>query len=145
MTEKKKRNWWWPDVNDEMGLKSAINGGAVAGLWIAISYVVSAAFIVFTGKGIFSGEVAPDEQIISIIVDAILVTLALILSWRIWKRAGHISAILILLWIIAEAATKAYVAPSKGLLISIILLVAATNGVRGTLAKKKQLKSPTPA
>jgi hypothetical protein len=148
MMEKKKWPKWrdfWPDVNDEKGLRYAINSGAIVGLWIAISYVVGAAFIFFTGKAMFTDEVAPDQQIISIIVDAILVTLALILGWRIWKKAGHISAIIILLWSITEAASKAYVAPGKGIIVSIILVILAINGVRGTLAKKKQLKSPAPA
>jgi hypothetical protein len=144
MAEKKKWPKWrdfWPDVNDEKGLKFAINCGAVVGLWFAISYVVSATFVFYTGKALFTGEVAPAEQVITLIVDAILVTVALILGWRIWKRAGHISAIVILIWSVAEVATKAYYAPGKGIIASLIILVLAINGVRGTLAKRNQMKT----
>jgi len=61
MTEKKKWPKWrdfWPDVNDEKGLKYAINSGAVVGLWFAISYCVSAAFVFYAGRS-FTSEVAP--------------------------------------------------------------------------------------
>ena len=88
---------------------------------------------------------APDKQVIYLIIDAILVTVALILAWRIWKRARHISATIILIWAIAEVALKGYFQPGAGIIASVIVLTLAINGARGTLAKRKQLKSPTPA
>jgi hypothetical protein len=144
----KKMKWsdaCWLNVNDERGMKSAIVLGAIVALWFAISYMINTTLIYFTGKGIFTGEMPADEQVYTMIGNLILVTVALILAWRICKRAGHISAIVLLIWCIIEVATKAYLAPGKGIVVGIILVVAAINGVRGTLAKRKQLKTAAPS
>lgn len=135
--EKKKRNVWWPDVNDEKGLKDAINCGAGVAVWIAISYLFVSIYLFYTGEGFFSGKLTAEEQTVTTIVNIFAILLALFLSWRIWKKSGYISAIIVLVWVVIEVSVKAVEAPGKGIIVSIIMLFLAVHGVRGTLANRK--------
>lgn len=67
---------------------------------------------------------------------AFVIALALFLGWRIWKKAGYISSILLLIWVVIEAGFKLIVRPGGGIVISIIMLICAIHGVRGTLKNR---------
>ena len=132
----KKSSTWWPNVKDEKGLKDAIHCGVGAALWLTVSYILGTIFLVYTGESLFTGSASSEEQIGIFIVNIIAIILSLFLAWRIWKNAGYISSIILLLWVITEVSYKFVLAPGKGIILSVILLLFAIHGLRGTIKNR---------
>ena len=133
---KKKSNSWWPNVKDEKGLKDAIHCGVGVALWLTVSYIFTTGYLIYTGEALFTGSATSEEQIGIFITNTIAILLSLFLAWHIWKKAGYISAIILLLWVISEVGYKFVLAPGKGIIISIIMLLLAIHGVRGTIKNR---------
>ena len=134
--EKKKSNSWWPNVNEEKGLKDAIHGGVGVAIWLTVSYLFTTGYLIYTGEGLFTGSATQEEQVGIFIVNTFAILLSLFLAWRIWKKAGYISAIILLLWVISEVGYKFVLAPGQGIIIGIIMLLFAIHGVRGTIKNR---------
>ena len=142
---KKKKGFFaqiWPNVATAEGRKEATNLGAFAAGWIAVSYLFVEIILITTGAGLFFDPADEAELLDRHIVNAILVVLATVFALRIWKKAGHISASIILIWTITEVGFKLVLAPGKGLILSALITVAAINGVRGTFATKEIRNKP---
>ena len=140
--EKKSRwSWLWPDVSTPKGKKDGINAGAVAAGWIAISYCVSFFLNLSTGQTLFSAYADQYERYAGLAVSIVVALIAAFLCWRIWKRQGHISASVVLIWTLVEVIMKATVAPGRGIVLSIIMTMAALSGVRGAWAYRRGRKS----
>lgn len=133
----KKGHYLWPNVEEEKGRNIAINAGVFAALWIAGSCMVSAIYVVYTGESLHYGVVPIDMVRIWVVGSALLVCLFLFLAWRIWAKAGYISALLLFLWMIFEIYIKATMQGLHGnWAFTIIVLLAVFHGMRGTHMKK---------
>jgi hypothetical protein len=126
----------WPEVSTPKGASNAILAGAIALAWLGASYALSLIFIFTTGSGLFL-TIDDDAQLYSTVgIDIFLICLAALLAWLLWKRQSLIVAWIGLIWTAVEVGAKLMFAPGKGVAVSIILLIASVNGVRGATAMR---------
>jgi len=76
------------------------------------------------------------ERYSTVGVEIFLVCLAALSAWLLWKRQSLIVAWIGLIWTAIEVVAKLILAPGKGVTVSIILLIASVNGVRGATAMR---------
>jgi hypothetical protein len=126
----------WPEVSTRKGASNAILAGAAALAWLGASYAFSLIFIFTTGSGLFL-TIEDDAQLYSTVgIEIFLICLAELLAWLLWKRQSLIVAWIGLIWTAVEVGAKLMFAPGKGVAVSIILLIASVNGVRGATAMR---------
>ena len=126
----------WPEVSTPKGASNAILAGVAALAWLGASYALSLIFIFTTGSGLFL-TIDDDWQRYSTVgIDIFLICLAALLAWLLWKRQSLIVAWIGLIWTAVEVGAKLMFAPGKGVAVSIILLIASVNGVRGATAMR---------
>jgi uncharacterized membrane protein (DUF2068 family) len=119
--------WIWPQVSDKASARKAIAQGAIAcgfiaTLDVAISIYATSHHQTFAGYGA------------SIAVDGVLFAL---IGWRLWKNS-RIAAVLGFLLMSIEIADKLLHHPGTFNLVTILLLLAILNSVRGAFALHKQ-------
>jgi hypothetical protein len=125
---------WWPSVVTQSGAKEAAHQGAGAAILVA-SVTVLFAILAMFGIRILSGFSA------TALFDAAIFG---IVAWRIY-RMSRAWALVGLIGFMAERAYSLYVrgfTVGAGLFVSIVILFAFINGVRGTFAFHKLSKTP---
>lgn len=128
----------WPSLETEHGRKDAIQYGAVAAGWVALSYLVALVYMFATGELLFGGAIEGGTVFAGVaIVLAVIVGGAAFVCWRLWRAKSPIAAYLTLGWVLIEVAVKLAMAPGAGLVISAIMTLAAIHGVRGTRAQAR--------
>jgi hypothetical protein len=128
------RNAWWPSVETKSGAKEASHQGAGAAIFVASVTALFAVLSMF-GVQILAGY-SP-----SALLDAAAFG---IVAWRIY-RMSRAWALVGMLGFIAERAYSLYArgfAAGAGSIVSIVILFAFINGVRGTFAFHKLSKAP---
>ena len=104
------KNSVWPDVATDKGRKNATLGGAIAAGWIVLSYAFVLGSVFVTGETPFGPSEDPDEALGLVMITAlfglVMIVLFSFFGWRIWKRQGHVSAIITLVWTVVEVAMK---------------------------------------
>lgn len=110
-----KSNVFWPNVSDVDGAQNAARQGVVAALFVTGATTL---FVILK----FSDVLA--------LVDAALFAL---IAWRIWKMSRAWAVIGLVLFAV-EKAYWIYVRGPKGLVMSVIILLAFVTSVRGTFA-----------
>jgi hypothetical protein len=126
----------WPEVSTPKGASNAILAGVAALAWLGASYAFSLIFIFTTGNGLYL-TIDDDAQRYSTVgIEIFLICLAALLAWLLWKRQSLIVAWIGLIWTAVEVGAKLMFAPGKGVTVSIILLIASVNGVRGVTAMR---------
>ncbi len=139
------KNSVWPDVGTDKGRRNATLGGAIVAGWIVVSYAFVLGSVFVTGETPFGPSEDPDEALGLVMITAlfglVMIVLFSFFGWRIWKRQGHVSAIITLVWTVVEVVMKLVLVTGQGVVLSIIMTLVAINGVRGTLAHRKGLKA----
>jgi peptidoglycan/LPS O-acetylase OafA/YrhL len=133
----------WPDVTDTAGRRDAVKMGAMTAGWIAISYAIAIA-IHASGSQFFGPSLDELERTITIVFDLLGISFGLLFAVLIWRKSNRIAAGVTLVWIIFEVTYKFVMqieagqgGVSGGLFLGLIFILAAINGVRGTLAERK--------
>lgn len=135
-------NMLWPDVTTEKGIADAVKGGAAAAGYIAVAYGLAVIFLL-TGWG-GTGTDAPD-MLAMLAAKGALAAGACVLAWLIWKKSHFIAAAVGLAWIAFEVAARiATMSNGRGMVLAILALIFAVNGLRGTLALKRQAAPQAP-
>jgi hypothetical protein len=129
---------FWPPLGTEQGRRDAIQYGAVAAGWIAVSELIGIVYLIATGQILFA-EAAGDETtfVLAVVGHAVIAAIAAVLCWRVWRARSRTAAVLTLGLVLIEVVAKLVLAPGRGLVISAILAVAAIHGVRGTRAQAR--------
>ena len=139
------KNSVWPDVGTDKGRRNATLGGAIVAGWIVVSYAFVLGSVFVTGETPFGPSEDPDEALGLVMITAlfglVMIVLFSFFGWRIWKRQGHVSAIITLVWTVVEVVMKLVLVTGQGVVLSILMTLLAINGVRGTLARRKGLKA----
>lgn len=128
----------WPDVKTEKGLADAVKAGAAAMAYVAFSYALGTALIIFAGQDVMGAFDGTAELVITLIVNVIAIGVACFLGWLIWKRQNLIAAGVGLTWIVLEVVMKLVTSPGRGIVIAVLALLFSIHGVRGALAAKAQ-------
>jgi hypothetical protein len=126
----------WPEVSTPKGASNAILAGVAALAWLSASYAFSLIFIFTTGADLFGRFDDDLERYSTVGVEIFLVCLAALSAWLLWKRQSLIVAWIGVIWTALEVGAKLILAPGKGVTVSIILLIASVNGVRGATAMR---------
>jgi hypothetical protein len=138
MVKRAPKDIFWPPVATEQGRKDAILYGAVAAGWIAVSNLVGLVYLLATGEILLAGPVADEAEFIGwAAIHAVLVLVAAILCWRIWRRHGRFAAVFALVWLLVDLLFRFAAGPGSGIIIGIILVLAAVHGIRGTWAEAR--------
>ncbi len=125
----------WPPLDTERGRWDAIQYGALAAGWIAVSYLFGLAYMFGTGEILFGGPVADDAEFTGwVAVHIIIAVVAALLCWRILRAHSRVAAVLTLGWMLVEVGLKLATTTGQGLIINVILTLFAIHGVRGTRA-----------
>lgn len=151
-TVKTKNRWFWPKVDSpELARQAARNGGVSFG-FIALGYFI-VLILLFWG---INTPVTPKSQtsieIWTVIgADALILILAVYLSWRTYRRPTLVLCAIALAWTLLEFAGKAArMGIGSGNILGmywgqILGTLAGIAGIRGTLASKRFERVNPPA
>lgn len=134
-------SWLWPDTNTPEGMKKATAAGAVAAGWLAVSSAYFWGVLLWTGSD--PSGYKPEDQaefIFFVTSYPLWILFCAFLGWRLLKHQGHISALIILILVVLEVIGSFLESPGRGIVLIIILVSAAINGVRGSFEYRRWLK-----
>jgi hypothetical protein len=140
MAVKKKERWFdglWPKITDMKSAGEAAKFGAYAAWWEAISITFVGGYMIYYGKEFSTGKpfIIEDSGELIFISVIFAAAIALIIMIGFWVyRCNRVWSILVLLGIIFEVASKTVNNPGRGIVISILVLLLAISGVRGSFA-----------
>ena len=132
--EKKKAgafSWLWPKITNMDSAVEAAKGAQIAAYWMAFSYGIQLVFLTTTGSSLYG--TAADDDIELYIFGAFYLAMALFFLWlglRI-RKSKFGSVPFVAIWLIFEVVIKAFMAPGKGVVLSIIFLFIAIGALRG--------------
>jgi hypothetical protein len=126
-----------PDVTTEKGLKAALSCGAGVAIFGSICYAAIFLYAWLSGGEPFGLELDAVGFMATQAVNLFAAIAGLVLAWFISKRASRIAAVLVLIWMVAEAIGKMAIVGAHGAGPAIAFILLATNGVRGAFAKHR--------
>ncbi len=129
----------WPDLNTIPGRRTAVLWGAVVAGFLAVSFSIILVLLLATGSALSFTPANELSLQISVGINAILIAAAATLCYFIWIGRSHVAAWIMLIWIITHLIIILF-GSGKGLLISVIALIGAIHGIRGTHAMVKFAK-----
>lgn len=147
-TQSKRKTFWNPfqSIQGEKEATDAANAGVVVAGFLALSYLVQAAFVYYTGKDTFGHS----DGLVTFLADVSGILLAVYLGWMIRATQSLGAAIFTALWYAFELALKA-MAIVEGLhktnpgfiVMFAALFVAAILTVRGSWKLRQLRLSPS--
>jgi len=142
----KTRSMLFVQVASFADAKRIARRAAVVALIFAVMYVVGI-FATMQGISPITGQRDPETAGylgFVVVFNAIALLLILFLAWRIGTGRGFVSAAFLLVWFVAEAATKV-IGGSAGIgfgLAYVVMALILADGVRATWAGSKLAKLP---
>lgn len=141
-----KRSFLFNPIATFADAKRVARRAAIVALLFAAMYVIG---IVVTRRGIspISGQYDPEIAAfleIMMVFNVIALLLILFLAWRISTGRGFVSAAFLLVWFVAETATKV-IGGSAGIgyaLAYLVMTLFLIDGVRATWAGSKLARHP---
>lgn len=130
----------FPKLETIEDAKNAAKQGALAGLLFAGMYVLGIAFILWLGESPTDRSAADQSDVMG---GAVVTTIILLFTWRVWTGKGFVSAALLLVAFLAEVAMKVVGGTASAGWFIFYFFVAAGlfNGLRRTLAYRRLSKS----
>ncbi len=101
--EEKKKNWFWPKLDDEASAVDAAKSGAVGGGMLVLGLLLPIAFYVFSGDPVVYDYETSGGFYLS---QGIQILVAALLTWRVWVQKGFVAAILLFAWVAIEVSLK---------------------------------------
>jgi hypothetical protein len=128
-TNKKKSNFWWPDVSTLDGARDAAKGGAAAAVMVAV---------VTTGLAIYAAYSSPVWGVITpwSFVDAGLFAA---IAFGIWRLSRFAAVAGLALYLIEQASMFMTLGP-KNPVMALLFILFFVGGVRGTFGYHKLRK-----
>lgn len=118
----------WPDASTPVGITASINWGVGVLIYIALGYGFLALIV-----GTARQEPATDELVIYLAS----FFAAAFFAWQLWLTRLPVYAWLGLAWVTVELIVKLFSFRVTGILILLVALFGAINGVAGARANRK--------
>lgn len=132
----------WTKIEDMDSSIEAAKVGAVVAGYLAVSYAIQMAFLIFSGETLYADyyDSEPMDEgfyYFQLIMYALITIFCTYVSYGIYKKQKFGFIPLISLWTLIEVGTKFYMVQSSGIVVSIIVTFAVINSLRGWLGVKK--------